>query len=40
MIYYCDICRQTYELNRNDVCCIYCGSYTCHPCESTDNENE
>ena len=40
MIYYCDACRQTYELNRNDVRCIYCGLFTCRPYELVDNENE
>lgn len=40
MIYYCDACQQTYELNRSDVCCIYCGSCTCHPYEPPAEEKD
>lgn len=33
MIFYCDVCRQVYEINRTDVSCIYCGACACHPYE-------
>ena len=40
MIYFCDACQQTYELNRSDLRCIYCGSCSCHPCELPVDERE
>lgn len=31
----CDACQRVYELNRQDVRCVYCGEYRCHPVEET-----
>ena len=38
MIFYCDACRQTYELNRTDISCIYCGACACRPYELVTEE--
>ena len=27
----CDACQRVYELNRQDVRCVYCGADRCHP---------
>ena len=40
MIYFCDACGQVYELNRVDVSCIYCGSCSCHPYETKEQNEE
>lgn len=33
MVFQCDACKRVYELDRNDVRCVYCGEYRCHPVE-------
>ena len=40
MIYFCDACQKTYELNRTDVFCIYCGSCSCRPYEAEEKSEE
>lgn len=40
MVYFCDSCKQVYELNRNDVRCIYCGSYACSPYQPPKEDQE
>lgn len=40
MIFYCDACHQTYELNRTGVSCIYCGACACRSCEPPAEEKE
>ncbi len=40
MIFFCETCQQTYELNRSDIRCIYCGAYTCPASEMPNHSDE
>ena len=40
MVYFCDACEKIYEINRNDLRCIYCGSCTCRPYEQPTTDCE
>ena len=40
MVFQCDACKRVYELDRNDLRCIYCGECRCHPVEAKRKEPE
>ncbi len=40
MVFQCDACKRTYELDRMDVQCVYCGAHRCHPVEKPKEEEK